>query len=41
MKARGDGLGFDLGRVEFEPVPSSGSLMQAMTARVDGKALHR
>lgn len=41
MKARGDGLGFDLGRVEFEPVPSSGSQMQSVTARVDGKALHR
>ena len=41
VKARGDGLGFDLGRVEFEAVPSSSSLTQSVTARLDGKALDR
>ena len=44
VKARGDGLGFDLGRVEFELAPCSISLLttqQSATARVDGTTLHK
>ena len=41
MKARGDGLGFDLGRVEFELAAFTNLLLEKATARVDGKALHR
>ena len=41
MKARGDGLGFDLGRVQFQlsaPLPSG---TQSATAKVDGNLLLR
>ena len=41
VKARGDGLGFDLGRVQFQlsaPMPSGS---QSATAKVDGNLLLR
>ena len=41
MKARGDGLGFALGSVEFELSKLQMSGSQNATAKVDGKPLHR
>lgn len=41
MKARGDGLRFDLGRVSFELAAGTNLLLQKATARLDGKALQR
>lgn len=41
MKARGDGLGFALGSVEFELSKLHMSGSQNATANVDGKPLHR
>lgn len=41
MKARGDGLGFDLGRVQFQLAAPLSSGSQAATAEVDGNPLLR